>query len=177
MLKIIGWTLCLYLAFKFGHWMVTPKARYNGTETTLVDRARAGEPWFLIAAIVVVALFTTYTSWWRHKFAKGEYEYSKSCYAKIMAARHLPALPGKFGSFEAATAARGYYKFAQIHGLQLEMRKDDIDDKLNQARIGYSDYYTALATKNAPQKIAASFKDLERCLKGDGAPRGELLNP
>jgi hypothetical protein len=37
--------------------------------------------------------------------------------------------------------------------------------------------FNGLAAKNDRQGLAASFADLDRCLKGEGAPRGELLTP
>jgi hypothetical protein len=131
----------------------------------------------LIGTFGLSLLLIIYTTWWGHRFAEGHYTYASGCYAKLAAAHHLPGRPERFGSFEAADSASGYVRSAEIHGSLLGMRTDVIDKKLDQARIAYSNYYASLAARNSRQRIAAAFDDLDRCLNGDGAPRGELLTP
>jgi hypothetical protein len=157
--------------------MVRPAVGDRDTEATWRTRIRAGEPTLLIGTFGLSLLLTLYTTWWTHRFKEGHYTYAMDCYAKMAASHHLPARPERFGSFKAAEAASGFVWSAELHGGQLGMRKDVIDKKLDQARIAYSNYYTSLAAKNSRERIAASFKDLDRCLKGEGTPRGELLSP
>jgi hypothetical protein len=123
------------------------------------------------------AMIAIYTTWWGQRFAEGQYTYSTDCYARMAASHHLPGRPVRFGSYNAAQAATGHLRFAEIHGSQLGISKEVIERKLDQARIGYSEYYGGLAAKGSRQGIAASVADLDRCLKGEGAPRGELLTP
>jgi hypothetical protein len=177
MLKILGFTIFLYVVLKLCRLMVRPVVADPDAEATGRIVARAGEPMLLIGTFGLSLLLASYATWWNNQFLEGHYAYASGCYARMAASHHLPARPERFGSMEAADAASNYVWSAELHGGQLGMRRDVIDKKLDQARIAYSNYYSGLAATNARQKIAASFRDLDRCLNGKGRPRGELLTP
>jgi len=177
MLHIAGWTLCLYLGIKFCHLVAGPALGIRRDEVSWTRRLSAGEPMLLVGTVSLCALIVGYGTWWTHRFAQGHYAYATDCYGKMAASHLLPGRPGRFGSYDAAEAATGYVRSAEIHGAQLGMRVDDIDRKLTEGRSAWSVYFTRLAAGNARPRIAASFRDLDRCLNGDGIPRGEILSP
>jgi hypothetical protein len=177
MVKLIAWTFALYAGMKFAQLVTGAGLGFSREEVGWSTRLRAGEPRLLIATLGVFALLATYVTWWNHRFLEGHYAYATDCYSRMAASHLLPGRPAKFGSYEASKAARGHVAFAEIHGVQLGMRIADIDRKLDEGRLAYSGYFERLAHDKAQREIAASFSSLDRCLNGDGSPRGELLNP
>ena len=177
MLKIIVWTFCLYAGLKFGHLVAGAGLGFGRTRATVRARLRAGEPMLLIGALSLCGLVAIYTTWWTNRFLEGHYAYASDCYSKLAASHMLPGRPARFGSYEAAESARWYVRSAEIHGAQLGMALDSIDRKLEKGRLAYSDYFTKLASGDERGKIAASFRGLDRCLKDEGSPRGELFSP
>lgn len=177
MLRIVGYAIFLYLVLKLCRLMVRPAAGDRDGGTTLGTVLRSGEPMLFIVIFGFAAIIAAYATWWGNRFNEGQYSYATDCYARMAASHHLPGRPVRFGSYRAAQAAEGHLSFAEIHGLKLGEEKDVVDRKLEQARIAYSRYYTGLAAEGSGQKIAASIAGLDRCLKGEGSPRGELLTP
>lgn len=177
MLKIILWTFCLYAGLKFGHLVAGAGLGFGRSQPTLSARLRAGEPLLLIGVLSLSGLVAVYATWWTNRFLEGHYAYASDCYSKLAASHVLPGRPARFGSYQAAEAARWYVSSAEIHGARLGMGIDVIDRSLDQGRVAYSDYFTKLASGDERGKIAASFDGLDRCLKDEGSPRGELLNP
>jgi hypothetical protein len=177
MLSILAYTIFLYLVLKVMRLMIRPAVGPDRDERSFGAILGAGEPNLLIGVFGLATLITIYTTWWAGQFNRGEYSYSTDCYAKLAASHHLPARPVRFGSWKAADAASGYVELAEIHGAKLGLGRDAIDRKLTQAMTARAAYYTDLAAKNARPKIAASFNDLDRCLKGEGHPKGEILTP
>jgi hypothetical protein len=176
MLRILGYTIFLYLVLKLCRLLVRPAAGDRDNQPTLRALIRAGEPMLAIGIFGFAAMIAIYAGWWGQRFNQGQYSYSSDCYARMAASHHLPGRPARFGSYNAARAAEGHLEFAEIHGSKLGLRHEIIDRKLNQAQRAYSAYYAGLAARGPRQKIAA-LDDLDRCLKGEGAPRGELLTP
>jgi hypothetical protein len=129
----------------------------------------------IISVVTCALLILTFTTWWTHRFADAHYKYATNCYAKMAAAHQLPGIPAKFGSFEATEVSRHYYKFAEEHGSQLGMARDAVHRKLTHDIGVDAAYYARLAATGDRRAIAASFNDLDRCLNGDGSPRGELV--
>lgn len=177
MFTLIAWTFGLYAGIKFAHLVTGAGLGFDRDQPGWSARLRAGEPGLLLGTLTLFALLATYVTWWNHRFLEGHYAYATDCYSKMAASHLLPGRPGKFGSYEASKVAKGHVAFAEIHGVQLGMPLTEIDRKLDEGRIAYSGYFTRLANANAQQGIAASLGDLDRCLNGDGSPRGELLNP
>lgn len=177
MVRIIGYAIFLYLVLKLCRLLVTPAAADRDSRATLGSLIRAGEPMLFAGTFGLAVLIAIYTTWWTRQFAEGQYTYSADCYAKMAASHRLAGRPARFGSYGAAQAAGGHLKFAKIHGSQLGLRQEVIDRELDRARIAYSGYYNGLDANRSGRKIAAAFADLDRCLKGEGAPRGELLRP
>jgi hypothetical protein len=177
MLKLIAWTFALYAGMKFAQLLTGAGEGFDRAEVSWSTRLRAGEPRLLIATLSLFALLACYITWWNHRFLEGQYAYATDCYSKMAASHLLPGRPAKFGSYEASQVARGHVAFAEIHGAQLGMRVEDVDRKLDEGRLAYSGYFTRLAHNKARPEIAASLGGLDRCLNGDGSPRGELLNP
>jgi hypothetical protein len=177
MLNALAWTFGLYLAIKFCHLIASPSSGYGETESTIATKIRAGEPMLLIGTLAVSATIIVFTTWWSHRFAENQYRHASDCYAKMSAAARLPNMPASLGGFQAVEAVRGYRKSAVIHGGQLGIRRDVIDKKLEQARDAYSKLYADLAAKNARPAIVASLVDLDRCLRGEWEPHGEILRP
>lgn len=177
MLQIFGYTIFLYLVLKLSRLMVRPAAGDRDTEAAWRTVIRAGEPMLFIGIFGSAAMIAIYATWWSNQFNQGQYAYSADCYARMAASHHLPGRPKRFGSYDAAQMVSGHAKFAEIHGAQLGMRKEAIDRKLDRARLAYSEYYTGLAAKGSGPGIAASFGDLDRCLKDEGGPSGDLFRP
>ncbi len=177
MLRILGYAIFVYLVLKLCRLMVRPAAGDGDTEAAWRTVIRSGEPMLFIGIFGFAAMIAIYTTWWGHRFKEGWYTYSTDCHARMAASHHLPGRPVRFGSYGAAQAAAGHLRSAEIHGAQLGLRKEIIDRKVDQARIAYSRYYTVVAARNSRQAVAASFDGLDRCLRGEGSPRGELLTP
>ena len=177
MFTLTVWIFGLYGGIKFAHLITGAGLGFGRAEATLPTRLRAGEPALLIGTLVLFALLAVYVTWWNNRFLEGHYAYAADCYSKMAASHLLPGRPEKFGSYEASKVARGYVAFAEIHGAQLGMPVEANDRKLHEGRMAYSGHFTRLANEKAHQNIAASFGDLDRCLNGDGSPRGELLSP
>jgi hypothetical protein len=177
MLKVLVWTGSLYAGLKFGQLTMGAGLGFGRSEATWPEKLRAGEPRLLIGTLGLCALLLAYTTWWTDSFLRGHYAYATDCYSKMAASHLLPDRPARFGSYQAAESARGYVRSAQIHGGQLGMRSEQVDRRLIEGRTAYSNYFAGLASRNERSKIAASLQGLDRCLEGDGNPRGELLNP
>lgn len=176
MLRTVAWTLVLYLAIKVCHILFRPAAGYGRTDVPLWTKLRAGEPMLLIGIFGLAALFTLYTTWFSRRFAEHWYAYSSGCYAKVAAAHALPNA-GRFRTYDAAEQTRGDFNFAEIHGAKLGIPVAAIDRKLERDRLGYAAYYASIAARNDRRAIAASFADLDRCMKRIGAPRGDFIHP
>jgi hypothetical protein len=177
MVKVIVWALCLYAGIKFGHLIASAGLGFGRSETSWSKRLRGGEPWLMIGTLVLALLVGSYVSWWTHRFAEGQYTYASDCYGRMAAAHLLPGRPARFDRYDAARAAAGHVRFAEIHGAQLGIPAAAVDKKLDEGRLAYSRHFARLASENARSGIAASFRSLDRCLNGDGSPRGEILNP
>lgn len=177
MVRILGYAIFVYLVLKLCRLMVSPATGDRDTEAAWRTVVRAGEPMLFIGIFGFAAMIAIYTTWWGNRFKEGWYAYSTDCYARMAASHHLPGRPARFGSYNAAQAVTGHFRSAEIHGTQLGLRKEVIDRELDRARIAYSRHYSGLAEKNSRQGIAVSFEDLDRCLKSEGSPRGELLTP
>jgi hypothetical protein len=177
MLKLLVWTGCLYAGLKFGALITGAGLGFGRDRATWAERLRSGEPKLLIGTLGLCALLLVYTGWWTDRFLHGHYAYATDCYSKLAASHLLPGRPARFGAYGASESARGYVRSAQIHGAQLGIDPGEIDRKLIEGRAAYSGYFAGLASRNERGKIAASFQALDRCLKSDGNPRGELLNP
>ncbi|MEO7177889.1 MAG: hypothetical protein ABIW83_03515 [Allosphingosinicella sp.] len=167
----------LYAGMKFAHLVAGAGLGFGRAEATWSTRIRAGEPMLLIGTLTVFALLAIYVTWWTNRFLEGHYSYARDCYSRMAASHLLPGRPDRFGSYRAAEKSRHYVWSAEEHGGQLGMRRDAIDRRLDQGRTAYANYFTRLANQNARQEIAASFGGLDRCLNGDGSPRGEILSP
>ncbi len=177
MFTLIAWTFGLYGGIKFAHLVTGAGLGFGRSDATWSTRLRAGEPMLLIGTLAVFALLAVYVTWWTNRFLEGHYTYASDCYSKMAASHLLPGRPARFGSYDASETVGGYVRSAEIHGAQLGMRVDVIDRKLDQGRLAYSSYYAKLASRNDRRKIAATFNGLDRCLDGDGSPKGELLSP
>lgn len=177
MLKIIVWTFCLYGGLKFGHLISGAGLGFGRSEAGLWARLRSGEPGLLLGTLGACALVMVYAGWWTNRFLEGHYAYATDCYSRMAASHHLPERPARFGSYRAAEQASGYVRSAEIHGVQLGMSADVIDRRLEQGREAYSAYFAKLASASERASIAASFHGLDRCLKGEGMPKGELVKP
>jgi len=177
MFTLIAWMFALYAGIKFAHLVTGAGRGFGRDEATWSTRLRAGEPMLLIGTLTLFALLAVYVTWWSHRFLEGHYTYATDCYSKMAASHLLPGRPARFGSYEASMVAKGHVAFAESHGAQLGMRIEDIDRKLDEGRIAWSARFGRLANEKAQRKIEASFADLDRCLNGDGSPRGELLSP
>lgn len=177
MFTLIGWTLGLYAGIKFAHLISGAGRGFDRSEAGWSARIRAGEPGLSIGALAVFAILAAYVTWWNQRFLEGHYTYAADCYSRMSASHLVPGRPAKFGSYEASKMTRWYVKSAGIHGAQLGMRAEVIDRNLERGRGAYSAYFTRLASGNEPGKVAASLDGLDRCLNGDGSPKGELLRP
>ena len=177
MLKVLVWTACLYAGLKFGALITGAGLRFGREQATWAERLRSGEPKLLVGTLGLCALLLVYTGWWTDRFLRGHHAYATDCYSKLAESHLLPGRPPRFGSYGASESARGYARSARIHGAQLGLDSAVIDRKLVEGRAAYSSYFAGLARRNERGKIAASFQALDRCLKSDGNPRGELLNP
>ena len=177
MLKVLVWTACLYAGLKFGRLITGAGLGFGHSEASWPDRLRSGEPKLLIGTLGVCALLLVYTNWWTGRFLQGHYAYSTDCYSRMAASHLLPGRPSRFGSYDAAESARGYVRSAHIHGGQLGMGAAEVDRKLVERASAYSAYFAGLARRNDRAGIAASFQGLDRCLQGEGNPKGELLSP
>jgi hypothetical protein len=131
----------------------------------------------LIGTAAAVAMLMLYTSWWSHKFNMGHYAQASGCYPKLAAASSLPALPARFRSYEASEDVMQLRQFAEEHGARLGMQPAEVDRRLEGHRLAYLKRYGALARSHDRHGMAAAFAELDRCLHGQGAPRGDILNP
>ncbi|MEA3009765.1 MAG: hypothetical protein QOJ91_1457 [Sphingomonadales bacterium] len=167
----------LYVGIKFAHLITGAGLGFRRVEATWLTRIRAGEPMLLIGTLTLFALLSVYVTWWTNRFLEAHYSYDSDCYSRMAASHLLPGRPARFGSYGAAERSRWYADSAERHGVELGMRVDEIDGKLAEGRTAYSEDFARLARSRDQRKIAASFESLDRCMKGDGNPRGELLNP
>jgi hypothetical protein len=177
MLKVVGWTLALYGALKLCHLVLGRSTGWGGEPIDFSTRMRAGEPALLIGTVIVVAVLMLFASWWSHKFAAGHYAYAMSCYPKVAAAGFLPGAPSRFRSYEAAEGVRQLRGVAEEHGAALGIAQAEVDRTLEALRVAYVARNRRLAASNDRRAIAAAVANVDRCLRGEGAPRGDILNP
>ena len=177
MVRIFEWTALLYLVLKTCQLLFGPIARI--VDAPLRTKLRSGEPMLAIGVFGCAGLLTLYGAWYAHTFAERWYAYSSGCYAKLSAAHQLPLLmrADRFGSFDAAETTSGAFEFAEVHGSKLGIPLKTIDARLDHDRLAYSAYYARITANNDRHAVAAAFADLDRCLRGVGRPRGELLHP
>jgi hypothetical protein len=176
-LNVVGWTFALYAALKLCHLVLGHSKEPSGAPIAYSTRVRAGEPALLIGTVAVVALLLLYTSWWSHRFHAGHYARASACYPKLAAARYLPQPPARFGTYEASVEVTELRGFAEEHGAALGLDPSDVDRTLETSRTAHVRRYSALARSHDRPLIAAAVAELDHCLRGDSAPRGEILNP
>ena len=174
---ILGWVLILYVVLKVCHLVFGPRAIARGAGTPISTRLRAGEPMLALGVFGCSAALILYSSWWTHRFAGAWYSYSSDCYAKVAAAHRLPPRPSRLSGFRAFEAAEGSLRFAEKHGAQLGIPVSAIDSKLKRDTIALEHHYEEISAANDRQAVAAAFAGLDRCMRGAGSPRGEILRP
>jgi hypothetical protein len=177
MLSTVGWTLALYAALKLCHLVLGGRTGWDGAPEPISVRLRKGEPTLLIGTIAAVAVLLLFTSWWSHKFAAGHYAYAMSCYPRLAAAGSLPGGSARFGGYDAEEAVREMRRGAEEQGAALGIPQADTDRTLERTRLAAIARARLLGERHDRRTIAAAIEDADRCLKGQGAPRGELFNP
>jgi len=177
MLKAAAWTFALYAVLKLCHLVLGPKTTPDREPIALQRRLRAGEPSLLAATVAVAAFVMLYTNWWSHRFLAGHYAFATGCYPKVAAARYLPGVPARLGSYQASETVGGFRRWAEVHGGQLGLDEHAIDRALDRSRAAYARRYAAIAAADDRQGIAAALDGVARCFRGEGKPRGEILHP
>lgn len=177
MLNVAGWTFALYAMLKLCHLVLGPKRGPDREPIALRTRLRAGEPGLLAGTVAVAALLVLYTSWWSHTFLSGHYAYATGCYPRMAAARYLPGVPARLGSYGASEAVGNFRRSAEIHGGKLGLDEAAIDRGLDRSRAVLARRYSAIAAADDRAGIAAALDGVEQCFRGKGRPRGEILHP
>jgi hypothetical protein len=173
MLRVFAWTFALYGALKLCTLVLGGAKGWDGEPTPVSARIRAGEPALLIGTVIGVALLLLFTTWWTHKFAVSHYARATSCYSTLAAAGYLPGAPARFRSYDAAEDVGQLQEDAERHGAALGIPRAEVDARLERSRRATIARNSGLTAADDRQAIA----DADRCLTGEGRPRGELFNP
>jgi hypothetical protein len=177
MLKVVVWTFALYGALKLCRLVLGGSKGWDGEPTPVSTRIRAGEPALLIGTVTIVAALMLFTHWWLHKFAARHYARATSCYPRLAAAGYLPDAPARFRSYDAAEDVGQLREDAEEHGAALGIARAEIDARLERSRRAYVARNRGLAPPDDRRTIAAALADADRCLTGEGRPRGDIFNP
>jgi hypothetical protein len=174
MLRIFGYTVCIYLVIKASHAIARPVTGYAVPAPTFRDMLRAGEPMLLIAALSISLLATMYLDWWFHRLGEREYVHARGCYVQLKAVKRLPREQTRLDPFDVEEQAGIYRWTGEKHGAWLGWGEDAMRRDFERATRSYLARH---AGSNSPRATAALLGDVGRCFRDEWEPHGEILNP
>ena len=174
--RLAVWIIALYAGLKLAQWAATPRVGYTASNIGLGARVMRGEPWLLLAAILLPTAGFAYSHWWVHRWATRGLAHATDCIGQLGSLDRLPGVYRRFKRTDIADSALSYYSLAQDQGARLSIDSSRINAAVTARRRAYGVAYADLARSGDAARIERQFGSIDRCLK-DEWPHDGLLNP
>lgn len=177
MLKVAIWIGGLYIIFKLCHVNFSPKKGYGPDDRDFLEKLRVGEPYILLAAIMAAALVNLYSYWFVHRLARREIAHATECYGRVSASQNLAGSDKKFDYLVLETFAKDARIVAIEHAKWINSDIPIVYENLAKSEVYYAALYSHLSSRHETDRINEQMVQIDRCLKDQWAPHGEIFNP
>lgn len=176
MVKVMIWVAGLYALFKFCYVNFSKKSNRHADESWR-DDAVAGEPYILLIAITAALLINLYGYWFIHRLGRREVAHATECYGRVGASESLPGIDKRFDYWTLATFTVDARRTAAKHAKWIGMDPSVLTGRLASSKASYARLYSYLSNHHQFAEIDRQMVEIDRCIKDQWAPHGEILNP